>query len=339
MSMKKAVLFAAAALSLVACGKTYLDEPVAQNSIGFNTWTNNLTKAATRTAGDSDFVDGDSFVVEGVKTIENTPSVVFDNVPVTKNGTDWKYDNTRYWDSKASAYAFYAVSSPNTTLSFGTEGKIVATEVTFSGEDNDILLANSVNVAPANFGKPVDFLFKHIGALVDLKVKKDAALNDATVAITGVSFEKIDGTAKFAVTGYSSNVPTVEWTNRDGNTSYNNNSGVVKVETLPNNVPTTATDLINKLVVIPQTLTNTKLLKISYEITDGAGNVNTFNNVEIQLNQFDKVDDTDNEDEFISTWEASKHYVYTLTISANAITFTADITDWTSVEGYHYLVK
>ena len=339
MSMKKAVLLAAAALSLVACGKTYLDEPVAQNSIGFNTWTNNLTKAATRTAGDSDFVDGDSFVVEGVKTIENTPSVVFDNVPVTKNGTDWKYDNTRYWDSKASAYAFYAVSSPNTTLSFGTNGKIAATEVTFSGDDNDILLANSVDVAHADFGKPVNFLFKHIGALVDLKVKKAAALNDATVAITGVSFEKIDGKANFTVTGYDSNVPAVEWTNRDGNTSYNNNSGVVKVETLPNNVPTTATDLINKLVVIPQTLTNTKLLKISYEITDGAGNVNTFNNVEIQLNQFDKVDDTDNEDEFISTWEASKHYVYTLTISANAITFTADITDWTSVEGYHYLVK
>ena len=338
MSMKKAVLLAAAALSLVACGKTYLDEPVAQNSIGFNTWTNNLTKADTRTAGDSEFVDGDSFVVEGIKTV-GTSSVVFDNVTVTKNGTDWKYDNTRYWDSKASAYAFYAVSSPNTTLSFGTEGKIVATEVTFSGEDNDILLANSVNVAPANFGKPVDFLFKHIGALVDLKVKKAAALNDAAVAITGVSFENIDGTANFAVTGYYSNVPTVDWTDRDGATSYTNNSGVVKVETLPNNVPTTATDLINKLVVIPQTLTNTKLLKISYEITDGAGNVNTFNNVEIQLNQFDKVDDTDNEDEFISTWEASKHYVYTLTISANAITFTADITDWTSVEGYHYLVK
>ena len=336
--MKKAVLLAAAALSLVACGKTYLDEPVAQNSIGFNTWTNNLTKADTRTAGDSEFVDGDSFVVEGIKTV-GTSSVVFDNVTVTKNGTDWKYDNTRYWDSKASAYAFYAVSSPNTTLSFGTEGKIVATEVTFSGEDNDILLANSVNVAPANFGKPVDFLFKHIGALVDLKVKKAAALNDATVAITGVSFEKIDGTAKFAVTGYSSNVPTVEWTNRDGNTSYNNNSGVVKVETLPNNVPTTATDLINKLVVIPQELTDSRLLKISYTITDGDNNVNTFNDVEIKLNQFDKVDDTDNEDEFISTWEASKHYVYTLTISANAITFTADITDWTSVEGYHYLVK
>lgn len=339
MSMKKTVFLAAAALSLVACGKTYLDEPVAQNSIGFNTWTNNLTKADTRTAGDSEFVDGDSFVVEGIKTVESTPSVVFNNVPVTKTGTDWRYENTRYWDSKASAYAFYAVSSPNTNLSFGTDGKIAATEVTFSGADNDILLANSVDVAPEKFGKPVDFLFKHIGALVDLKVKKAAALNDATVAITGVSFEKIDGTANFAVTGYSSNVPTVDWTDRDGATSYNNNSGVVKVETLPNNVPTTATELINKLVVIPQELNNTKLLKISYTITDGVGNVNTFNNVEIQLNQFDKVDDTDNEDEFISAWEASKHYVYTLTISANAITFTADITDWTSVEGYHYLVK
>ncbi|MBE6222774.1 MAG: fimbrillin family protein [Bacteroidales bacterium] len=332
--MKKVVILAAAALTLAACAKTYEVEPVNGPAIGFKTWANGMTKV--RTAGESVFGNGDSFVVEGVKTVSSSPVEVFQNVPVsTTDGTNWTYTNTRYWDSNATAYAFYAVSSPDTDLSFGIDGKIAATDVTFTGANNDILLANSVDVAPANYGKPVDFTFKHIGALVDLNVKKAAALSDATVAITNLSLEKIDGAGKVAVNGYSTNVPSVNWSNLDGNTTYTNNA------TLPTDLSTTATGVINNLVVIPQTLTDTKILKISYTITDKANNTNTFNNVAVKLNEFDKVDNTENktEDVFITSWDASTHYTYTLTIAANAITFTADITDWTNVSGYNYLVK
>lgn len=333
MSMKKAVFLATAALSLVACGKTYLDEPVAQNPIGFNTWTNNLTKA--RTAGSSQFGNGDKFVVEGFKTISGSPVVVFDNTEVsTTDGSTWTYDKTRYWDSNATTYAFYAFSSPDTDLHFDTEGKIDDTDVEFTGANNDILLANSVDVAPANYGKPVDFSFKHIGALVDLKVKKAAALSDATVAISSIALEGIGGIGTVKVTGYSSNVPSVTW-DITGNKTYSNTTD------LPNNLSTTATDIIQNRVVIPQTLTDTKILKISYTITDKANNINTFNNVVVKLNEFDKEDNTENksEDVFITSWDASTHYTYTLTIAANAITFTASITDWTNVSGYNYLVK
>jgi hypothetical protein len=330
--MKKVVILAAAALTLAACAKTYEVEPVNGPAIGFKTWANGMTKA--RTAGSSTFGNGDSFVVEGVKTVGGSPAVVFNNVPVsTTDGATWTYENTRYWDSNASAYAFYAVSSPNTALSFGTDGKIAATDVTFSGANNDILLANSVSVSAPYNSNPVNFTFKHIGALVDLNVRKAAALSDATVAISSLSLEKIDGEGKVAVTGYTSNVPSVAWSNLDGNTTYTNNAA------LPTNLSTTATGVINNLVVIPQTLADTKVLKITYTITDAAGTVSTFENVEVKLNQFDKVDDTENVAEFISAWAASTHYIYTLTIAANAITFTADITDWTTVNGYNYLVK
>ena len=276
MRMKKIMIIAVAAIALVACSKTFDHNKSATegNAIGFSTWAETLTKA--RTAGTSEFGDGDAFVVEGIKNPGESQSVVFNNESVsTTDGTTWSYTNTRYWDLDATSYMFYAVSSPDTPLTLGTDGKIAATSVTFSGENNDILLADAVPVTPT-YGNPVHFNFKHIGALVDLKVKKTPALATATVSITDMQLEKIDGSGKVAVTGYSSNVPTVAWTDLDGNTTYTRTSGVTDV-TLPTNVATDGTDyLINTLVVIPQTLGNTKILKISYKIKDAANNENIF---------------------------------------------------------------
>ncbi len=342
MRMKKLIILVAAAIAAVACSRTFDTAPAKEQAIGFGTWADQLTKA--RTAGASTFGAGDSFTVEGFKTLSGSPVTVFNDVTVsTTDGTNWTYENTRFWDKNATGYTFFAVSSPNTALTFAADGKIAATNVTFSGNNNDILLADQVDVAPANFtNTPVDLQFKHIGSLVDLKVKKSAGLNtaNATVAITAVALEKIDGAGKVAVTGYSTNVPTVAWTELDGNTTYTNTSGVSSVATLPANVGTTGDNLINTLVVIPQTLADAKILKISYTITDAAGNVNTYSNVEVKLNKFDGDDDTENgPSDFITSWEAGKHYIYTLTIDANTINFSGSITDWDVVNGYHYLLN
>lgn len=340
MRMKKLMLFAVAALALASCSKTFDTNKSEGTAIGFGTWAETLTKA--RAQGSSTFVSGDSFNVEGFKTVGGANTTVFDDVAVSYDGTNWTYTNTRFWDSNATSYTFFAVSNPTTALTFAADGTIAATAVTFAGNNNDILLANSVEVEPPYSSTPVALTFKHIGSLVDLKVKKSATLDDAdaTVAITAVALEKIDGAGNVAVTGYTSNVPAVAWTGLDGNTTYTNASGVTPVATLPTDVGTTGDDLINTLVVIPQTLADTKILKISYTITDAAGTVNTFTNTEIKLNQFDKTDDTDNTTPFITGWEAGKHYVYTLTIDANTINFTGSITDWdTAVNGYNYLVQ
>lgn len=341
MRMKKLIILAAAAIAAVACSRSFDTAPAKEQAIGFGTWTDQLTKA--RAAGASAFVDGDSFNVEGFKTLSGSPVTVFDDVTVsTTDGSTWTYDNTRFWDKNATGYTFFAVSSPTTALTFAADGTIAATAVTFSGENNDILLANQVDVVPANFtNTPVALQFKHIGSLVDLKVKKSAGLNtaNATVAITAVTLEKIDGAGKVAVTEYTSKVPTVAWTELDGNTTYGITSGVVDC-TLPTDVGITGDDLINTLVVIPQALADAKILKISYTITDAAGNVNTYSNVEVKLNKFDGDDDTENgPSDFITSWEAGKHYIYTLTIDANTINFSGEITDWTTVNGYHYLLN
>lgn len=343
MRMKKLIILAAAAIAAVACSRTFDTAPAKEQAIGFGTWADQLTKA--RAAGASTFGAGDSFNVEGFKTLSGSPVTVFNDVTVsTTNGSTWTYENTRFWDKNATGYTFFAVSSPNTTLTFEANGTIAATAVTFSGENNDILLADQVDVAPANFtNTPVNLNFKHIGSLVDLKVKKSAELNtaNATVAITGITLEGISDEATVAVTGYTTKVPTVAWDNLDNadNSTYGITSGYVDC-TLPTNVGTAGDNLINTLVVIPQELTDTKILKISYKITDAAGNVNTYSNVEVKLNKFDGDDDTENgPSDFISSWEAGKHYIYTLTIDANTINFSGTITNWTTVNGYNYLLN
>lgn len=358
MRMKKLLIIAAAALLAAACAKTYEVKETTPPAIGFGTWTETLTKA--RAAGASAFGNGDSFVVEGIKNPGASQTVVFNNTEVsTTDGTSWTYTNTRYWDLDATGYVFYAVSSPNTSLTLvadanttANNGTIAATSVTFSGENNDILIADAVPVAPAAYGTPVALSFKHVGALVDLKVKKTANLDGSTVAITAMQLEGIDGTATFSVTGYSDNVPTVAWGAGDGNTTYTRTSGVTDV-TLPTGVSSSAADdLINTLVVMPQTLTDTKILKLSYTITDAAGNVNTFTDKSIKLNLFDNTDyptdDDGNTDgnqynggTKVTSWAAATHYIYTLTIDAQAISFTASITDWATpaTNAYYYLVQ
>lgn len=343
MRMKKILILAVAAIAAFGCAKTYDKAPANGQAIGFNTWAEQLTKA--RTAGESSFTNGDSFNVEGFKTLAGSPVTVFNDVTVsTTDGTNWTYENTRFWDSNATGYTFFAVSSPNTALTFAADGTIAATAVTYSGENNDILLANSVDVAPPYSSTPVALTFKHIGSLVDLKVKKSATLNtaNATVAITAVALEGISDEATVAVSGYTSHVPSVAWASlaNTDNSTYGITSGVVDC-TLPTNVGTTGDNLINTLVVIPQTLTDAKILKISYTITDAANTVNTFTNKEIKLNLFDKTDNTSNEAPFITAWEAGKHYVYTLTIDANTINFTVEeITDWVDEDpGFNYLIQ
>ena len=284
--------------------------------------------------------------------------VVFNGDVVTYGTPTWTYTNTRYWDPAATSYTFYAISpsgvvpAANVTA---TTGAIAATNVTFNGNDNDILVANQKVVTPtgtpASYSSdPVEMQFKHISSLVDFKVKKHTDLNAATVAITSFSITNIDNAGTFAVaTGYTTDVlPNVTWT-ATGRATFKNNSeesgkhGVTEV-TLPTNVANTGNDfLINNLVIMPQTFRsasdeNIQTVNISYTITDAASNVST-HSTSFELKSFDNVDDTDNTDTIITGWEKGKHYTFVITINANAIKFTGSIVDWTTQTGYSYLVN
>ena len=339
--MKKLLIIAVAALLAAACAKTYEVKETTLPEIGFTSWANTLTKA--RTAGSSTFVNGDDFDVYGFKTISSANTTVFNGDDVSYDGTDWTYTPLRFWDSNAASYTFYAASPAGKIATADAQtGEFTSNSITFAGKDNDILVADKTVVAKADFGNPVNLSFNHIASLVDFKVKKHAEIAAATVAVTSFQLNNIDNVGTFSVNdAYTGSHPVVTW-NPTARGAYSNTSGVTSVATLPDNVGTDGSDfLINHLVAMPQTFRtdeNIQTVTIDYTITSGGdtiANTATFN-----LKTFDKTDDKGDNDILISGWEAGKHYTFYITINANAIVFTASITDWvTPNNGYHYLVQ
>ena len=113
--------------------------------------------------------------------------------------------------------------------------------------------------------------------------------------------------------------------------------------TTPTN-PAASTSLIKNLVVLPQTFrpsggSNPQKITMTYKIAvTGSADVE-YEDVVLYFYDFDNVNDADNEDTKIASWEPGKHYTFYITIDAHKIDFSATITDWTAVSGYNYLIN
>lgn len=115
-----------------------------------------------------------------------------------------------------------------------------------------------------------------------------------------------------------------------------------------------ATTLINTLVVKPQTFnapTNratpadaanatAQKLTISYTVAVTNGDTNTYEST-LWLADFDKVNDADQEDTKVGSWETGKKYTFYITLDSNPIVLgVATIRDWVAGDpGYHYLLN
>lgn len=379
--MKRYIFFIAAALlAAVSCSKIYDATPVTQEqTIGFGTWTETLTKAITdpRTAGTNTFGVGDSFAAYGYKEASSTKTTVFDDVAVEMTATSpatWTYTPPRYWDMNADRYVFYAIS-PSSVGTGGTvdpqTGEITSASIVFSGKNNDILVADKKTVAKANFNTDVILDFNHAASLVDFKVAKAPSLKDATVTVTAFTLGNIQTTGVMSVNdAYNSTVyggstgPVVTWSSTNTG-SYTTTDGVTSV-TLPQAIaeddafPVPAepgdgksTFIINNLVVKPQSFTEptaaertdpasaatAQKLTITYTIEVTNGGTNTYTST-LFLYDFDIVNDKAQDDTAVASWDTGKHYVFYITLDSNPIVFGATINDWTAgTAGYHYLVN
>ena len=387
MRMKKLMIFAVAAIALVACSKEFDTNKSASNgtAIGFGTWTEQLTKARTPGQSGTTFTNGDHFWVYGYKTINAENKGVFRSQEVTTgDGSTWTYTPKKFWDSGATSYTFFAISriessdptaDGNKTTSV-TNGNFGSSDISFSGNDQDILVAKTITRAKTagsgNFNTfaavPLDF--HHIASIVDLKVRKAPNLTGSTVAITGVSLINIKDQGTFSVaysdgddtysdgTTAAADLPIATWTPAGHTTAYDNTKGVGGTVTLPSDVTlyasaTTGDNLITNLIVMPQALAaDAQQLQISYTITTNVGGsdpaeVITVTDATVDLNKFDSTNYiSDNQDEatqnaapFITYWTQGKHYTYYVTIDVHTIEFTASITDWADATGYHYLLN
>lgn len=389
MRMKKLLILSAAVLGAVACSNTYEVKTAPEKAIGFGTWAETLTKAVTpdetRVPGSNTFRVGDSFAVYGYKSAsdDSGKSTVFDDDVVvataedaTPAATTWDYDNHRFWDTSYDKYTFFGVSPS----SFGTGGTVdaktgvISTDVTFAGNNNDVLIANKTVVEKgtnsfSNYGT-VNLVFNHTASLVDIFVKKSPALADpTTIKVTAFQLENIKSKGTLAVNTYAATTPykpTIaleNWT-WDNSTIATYTQGVTSVM-LPvvvvedtafpgddaSDVPAAVTynKVMDNLVVMPQAFLTTgtrQQIKLTYTITTKDGNnnesTNTYADKILYLSDFDNIDDKDQGgDTTIGSWEPGKHYIFYITIDANEIKFSAEISDWdtTVINGYNYLIN
>lgn len=372
MRIKHFILIAAVAMVASSCAHSFEAQETQQPAIGFGTWAEQLTKAESRTAGTNTFKSGDTFNVYGYKEVSSTKTNIFNGDVVTAKGATegdgldvakWEYSPLRFWDPTASYYKFYAASPSgilNTTPVDGSgayTGLFTSLSMTFGGHDNDVLVATEKTVNAPYSSEAVLMQFNHVASLIDVKVKKDAALPaEATIRITSASLLNIQKTGTFAVTSYESNEPVVSWTpTASGTYAWEVASLDVTQKTDYSEVPpsTTGTEkyLFNNFVLMPQTLDpagdSDPTLHIEYKIVTqeavaepATPEVSTSYIANIPIKDFIVVDNTTNTgDPVPSNWAQGTHYTYTLTIGANAITFTASINDWTPVSGYRYLVQ
>lgn len=386
--MKKIMILAVAAIAMVACTKTYevVETSQEQSPIGFGTWTENMTKAESRVQGTGTFLSGDTFNVYGYKTVSAASTNVFTGDVVTAKGataedgltvTAWEYSPLRFWDATASSYTFFAVSPSGKVATAPVDngvytGLFVSTPILFGGHDNDILVATKKVVeaavgTPKYSNTPVEIQFNHVASLVDVKVKKDAALPaGATLKITAASLTSVQNKGTFTVSSYNgSNLPVI------GATAY---GWAVHAESIAatyaanaalpltvseattvydgDHVGTTtgtAQDLLSSFVLMPQDLSaGSQKLHLEYKIVtqeaatepEVVEEIATSFTADVNIKDFVVTDKNNNDASAVSSsWNPATHYTYTVTIGANAITFTASINDWTSVSGYNYLIN
>ena len=276
----------ALALPLAACTSEVTDEvpDTGASPIAFR--TAEVTKAVK-----NDFTNGDAFFVWGwySDNATNVSTNVFDNVPVTYNGTAWTYTGgDRYW-TFGNTYDFYAVYPTTVNADVATDGTITVSDFDCSNSV-DLMTAEETDIT-YNTGDPthaVSFTFRHELARVNVVVQVDPGVTVTDLSATLKGFHDT-GTLTRTATGASWN----SWTaNDDGKQSEPN----IDIE------PSTSKDLFGDLLLIPQP-------------TDG---------ITLSLNlkrDGQDVSYTARFDESLTQWSAGQAYRYVLHIQVDAITF------------------
>lgn len=176
--MKKSlIILAAAALAMAACTTTKdIDYGVAQASkqVSFTSHVNKNTRALSND-------NFSQFNVFGSYTTatSTTPTQVFNDIAVTKNGTDWTYSgDARYW-IKDATYTFYAYSKENgkTGTSRFNAAELTLEDYTVdaaSENQKDLVFASAPNITGKESGNDkVAFDFKHILSKIRFKFTSD----------------------------------------------------------------------------------------------------------------------------------------------------------------------
>jgi len=336
--MKKSIfLLGLAAFALASCSneESTTGGSNGSNTISFGTFVEKATKG-TPVAGTT-FPVGNDFLVIGYST--GTANLVAPAAPnfmrqaVTKtDATTYSYLPLRYWPSATgSKLSFFAVA-PASVATMVTPTAIATTAealpvVTYAVpaepvDQKDLMLASTINKTQPD--GTAAFAFTHALTKIGFtaKLAADYGVNGTYIRITNISLKNVAGTGvfSFAADGtYSLTAPSV----------FTSTFALDYLKHMVDNGSVSSTTkktmiLDNSyLMMVPctydATTGATAALEVTYTITnaDGASTTVTSSTLLQDLTVGDG-----------NVWAAAKSITYNLTITLNAVSFSADMTDW-----------
>ena len=259
--MKKLLVFALAAVSMVACMKEETTLLPQGDAISFDSaFIDNATRAAADPSTTTASLDG--FNVWGfVKAYDGT---IFDGTEVKKVGDAWSYQGTQYWVPGQSFY-FAALAPMNSanwrvTKATGDAAKLGLGTVSFENVDGteDLLYAKEMKEAnsdPNVDNGPVKFQFQHLLSKVKFTFTNGFPTETASIKVTDVKMVvPHEATIDLAQADY-----TKAWTLGAGTTTLQ--FGNVEVEKLACNQ---RAEVANERLTIPAA--DNQIYEVSFDV-------------------------------------------------------------------------
>jgi hypothetical protein len=201
--------------SLASCSSDETVDTPAGKAIQFS---GAFVDKSTRSTEDPSFTTEtlEDFNVYGWVAKDETSAQIFDNVKVSKSGSDWTYENLQYWIA-GGQYTFSAIKGENGTISLNDNGARVATPsitgFTSDGE-TDLIYGEAEATGAASGNAKVAFTFQHQLAKV-----KFSFLNStpSTASIDAkVTSIKITDATKTGKVELSNTIHGAAWSDQDG---------------------------------------------------------------------------------------------------------------------------
>lgn len=190
--MKKTLIAVLALAAVAACNKAEVIDQKAPAAISFE---NPFVENATRSVADpsTETADLEAFTVYGFM---DTPSgIVFNEEPVTLDGTEWKTATTQYW-TLGHDYYFAALAGEDWALNTATASTNGAGTVSFTNKNgtNDLLYAAATAttkgenfVITENNPGPVAFTFNHLLSKVKFAFTNGFANPNTSIVVKNVT--------------------------------------------------------------------------------------------------------------------------------------------------------
>ena len=298
-----------AVAALTSCTNDEVVEVNESNAIKFESFVNKGTRAVT----DVTTSDLTKFYVFGNHS--NNTTADFENVAVSKSGSDWTYTGDKYWTKDNYYFGAYATKneseqlSTTTAVSFSTTGKLTFTNYTINnGNDLVAALASRDNTSSIDASK-VSLTFKHMLAKIKFTFTNKHTMNGVTMDISDFMISEMQKTG------------TCEYKNETNGPSWN----LSTTETASTTSLKTGYDIAvdatysDDCLVIPQTIGE---ITVSFKVTYKSGTevVGEQSYTDIKLSTT-----------AVAEWKNGFVYNYTaeLPLSPNKIEFTVnEVTVW-----------